>query len=197
MPEGAQVPRPAELRASQPLWGRLASFSLYRQINSGMDHKEWFVAHTRPRCEKKLLDWCKREAIEATLPCYQTAHKYRGKVVRFEKPLFPGYLFLRLVEGESRKVSQSDYVARVLTVVDQDTFQQQIGTILEAVESCAEIQVVPEIGEGSRVRVKHGPLRGMDGWVEKRYGMTTVLFRLDFIGQAASVRMEAWELEPA
>jgi len=37
----------------------------------------------------------------------------------------------------------------------------------------------------------------MEGWVEKRYGLTTVLFRLDFIGQAAAVRLEAWELEPA
>lgn len=178
-------------------WGRLASLCWRRQIDARMEHKDWFVAHTRPRCEKKLLDWCKREAVEATLPCYQTVHKYRGKVVRFEKPLFPGYLFLRLRGEESRKVSQSDYAARVLTVVDQDTFQEQLGSILEAIEKCSEINVVPEIGEGSRVRVKHGPLRGMDGWVEKRYGMTTVLFRLDFIGQAASVRMEAWELEPA
>jgi len=162
-----------------------------------MDDLEWFVAHTRPRCEKKLLDWCQREGYEATLPCYRTEHKYRGKIARFEKPLFPGYLFLRLREGQSRKVSQSDYVARVLTVMDQEIFARQLTDILEALEKCSDIQVVPEIGEGSRVRVKHGPLRGMEGWVEKRHGMSTVLFRLDFIGQAAAVRLEAWELEPA
>ena len=162
-----------------------------------MDDIYWVVAHTRPRCEKKLLEWCKREGFEGNLPCYQTEHKYRGKVVRFEKPLFPGYLFLRLLAEQSRKVSQSDYVARILTVADQDQFQQQLQDILLALEKCSEIQVIPEVGEGSRVRVKHGPLRGMEGWVEKRYGMSTVLFRLDFIGQAAAVKLEAWELEPA
>lgn len=162
-----------------------------------MDELDWFVAHTRPRCEKKLLEWCTREGIEGKLPCYQTEHKYRGKVVRFEKPLFPGYLFLRLLDGQVRVVSQSDYVARVLTVVDQEQFQQQLLDILQALEKCSEIRVVPEIGEGSRVRVKYGPLRGMEGWVEKRHGMTTVLFRLDFIGQAAAVKLEAWELESA
>jgi transcription antitermination factor NusG len=88
-------------------------------------------------------------------------------------------------------------VARVLVVHDQETFQRQLNDILQALEVSSEIQVVPEIGEGTRVRVKHGPLRGMEGWVEKRYGMTKVLFRLDFIGQAAAVSLEAWELEPA
>jgi transcription antitermination factor NusG len=135
--------------------------------------------------------------MKTTLPCYSTVHKYRGKVVRFEKPLFPGYVFLHLLEGAQRKVAQSDYVARVLVVHDQETFQRQLNDILQALEVSSEIQVVPEIGEGTRVRVKHGPLRGMEGWVEKRYGMTKVLFRLDFIGQAAAVSLEAWELEPA
>lgn len=162
------------------------------------DEFEWFVAHTRPRCEKKLLAWCQREGKSVTLPCYQTIHKYRGKVVRFEKPLFPGYAFLHLAKTEPREVAQSDYVVRVLTVVDQELFRSQLADILQALESCSEkIQVVPEIGEGSRVRVKHGPFRGMEGWVEKRYGTSTVLFRLDFIGQAAAVQVEAWELEAA
>ena len=51
------------------------------------------------------------------------------------------------------------------------------------------------IGAGARVKIKQGPLRGIEGWVESRYGMNTVLLRLDFIGQAAAVKMEAEELE--
>ena len=58
-----------------------------------------------------------------------------------------------------------------------------------------EICLAPAIGEGMRVRIKSGPLQGVDGWVERRYGMSTVLLRLDFIGQAAAVKMEATELE--
>ena len=45
------------------------------------------------------------------------------------------------------------------------------------------------------MKVKAGPLRGIEGWVEARYGMTTVLLRLDFIGQAAAVKLAADELE--
>lgn len=157
---------------------------------------EWFVAHTRPRCEKKLKAQCERESISVTLPCYEAAHKYRGKTAVFQKPLFPGYLFLRLPPTHQRFVRQSDYVANLLVVNDQQLFEAQLADVLKALSTGVEIKVVPEIGEGSRVMIKHGPLRGMEGVVEKRYGPSTVLFRLDFIGQAASVRLEAWELEP-
>lgn len=155
----------------------------------------WFVAHTRPRCEKKLKDYCEREGIAATLPLIGSLHRYRGKTVRFTKPLFPGYVFLHLLAEQKMMVFQRDHVANLLVVTDQELFQQQLGEVLQALESGVEMFLAPEIGEGCRVKVKSGPLRGMDGWVEKRYGLTTVLLRLDFIGQAAAVKLMADELE--
>ena len=156
---------------------------------------QWFVAHTRPRCEKKLVEYCQRAALTTTLPCYTAVHKYRSKTVRFSKPLFPGYVFLHLAEGQPQKVYQSDYVANLLKVFDQTLFAQQLGEIQRALETDLEVRLAPEIGQGSRVRIKSGPLRGMEGWVEQRYGTSTVLLRLDFIGQAAAVKLEAHELE--
>ena len=154
------------------------------------------VAHTKPRCEKKLVQFCEREGFEVSLPCYKSAHRYRGKTVVFNKPLFPGYAFLRL-RGEQRpKVRQSDYVANLLEVSDQELFARQLGEILAALEADVEVRLAPTIGEGTRVQIKSGPLRGMEGWVEKRTGPKMVLLRLDFIGQAAAVKVEAWDLEP-
>jgi transcription antitermination factor NusG len=58
------------------------------------------------------------------------------------------------------------------------------------------VRLAPAIGEGTRVRIKTGPLQGIEGWVERRSGMTTVLLRLDFINQAAAVKIDADSLEP-
>ena len=85
----------------------------------------WFVAHTRPRCEKKLADYCQREGFPTTLPLYRSVKKYRGKTVTFHKPLFPGYLFLRLLVSQRQKAYQSDYVANLLDVPDQAEFEPQ------------------------------------------------------------------------
>ena len=161
-----------------------------------MSELEWFVAHTRPRREKKLKDYCSQQLIAATLACYRTVHKYRGKTVAFEKPLFPGYLFVQLLATQKKDILQSDHVANLLHVFDQELFVRQLEEILAALETDAEIFLAPEIGKGSRVKVKYGPLRGMEGWVEERYGSSTILLRLDFIGQAAAVKLMADQLEP-
>src|SRR5882672_4063908 len=156
----------------------------------------WFVAHTRPRREKKLVEYCARLRIAATLPCYDSAHKYRGKTVVFRKPLFPGYVFLQIATGQIDGVRQNDHVANLLEVFDQETFQRQLQDILLALEANLGVRLAPAIGEGMRVRIKAGPLQGVEGWVEQRYGMSTVLLRLDFISQAAAVKMEADLLDP-
>jgi transcription antitermination factor NusG len=46
------------------------------------------------------------------------------------------------------------------------------------------------------VRLRSGPLRGVEGVVTDRHGMLEVQLRLDFIGQGAAVRVAADELEP-
>jgi transcription antitermination factor NusG len=156
----------------------------------------WFVAHTKPRREKKLVEYCQRHGIAATLPCSDSAHKYRGKTVVFQKPLFPGYVFLQLVSAQKDSVRQSDLVANLLDVFDQETFYQQLKDILVALEADLEVRLAPAIGEGMRVRIRAGPLQGIEGWVEQRYGMSTVLLRLDFINQAAAVKVAADMLDP-
>jgi transcription antitermination factor NusG len=158
---------------------------------------KWFVAHTRPRCEKKLARFCEREHLAFTLPCINKVHKYRGKKATFQKPLFPGYVFLQILPEQRQTVYQSDYVANVLQVFDQALFERQLNDILVALETDLEVCLAPEIKAGCKVLIKSGPLRGMEGWVERRTGTVQVLLRLDFIQQAAAVKMEADNLELA
>jgi transcriptional antiterminator RfaH len=155
----------------------------------------WYVAHTRPRAEKKLAEYCEREGFAVTLPLYKSVRKYPGKVVTFEKPLFPNYLFLRLYSHQRKRVYQSDYVANLLDVPDQKTFEEQLNDILVALETEYEICAMPHIATGKHVRIKGGVLRGMEGYVEERQGKFIVLLRLDFIAQCAGVKVDATDLE--
>ena len=113
----------------------------------------------------------------------------------FQKPLFPGYVFLQMEPGHAGSVRQSDLVANLLDVFDQETFARQLQDILLALQSEVGVRLAPAIGAGMRVKIKTGPLQGIEGWVEQRYGMSTVLLRLDFINQAAAVKIDADSLE--
>ncbi|MBL9168112.1 MAG: UpxY family transcription antiterminator [Verrucomicrobiales bacterium] len=162
---------------------------------AAMEAVQWHVAHTKPRCEKKLARFAADMNVSVTLPLHKVSHQYLRKKVTFEKPLFPGYVFLRMPATERQKLYQSGLVANLLEVIDQVLFQEQLEVILKALESGLDMQLAPEITPGKRVRILSGPLQGVEGTVEERHGVTRILLRVDFISQAAAVRFEADQLE--
>lgn len=115
----------------------------------------------------------------------------------FANRCFPATSSSNCCRSRKRSVRQNDHVANLLDVFDQETFRAQLENILVALDTKLEVRLAPAIGEGMRVRIKAGPLQGLEGWVEKRYGMTTVLLRLDFINQAAAVKIDADLLLPS
>lgn len=166
-------------------------------LNGLQQESLWFVAHVRPRCEKKLQDFCLREGFSTTLPLFHSVKKYRRKKVEFLKPLFPGYLFLHVDPFSASKVRQNDYTANLLEPPDQFEFATQLQQILDALSSDSEVRLCPNIVEGQRVRIRLGPLRGIEGIVIQRQGALELQLRLDFIGQAAALRVDADQVEPA
>ena len=74
-------------------------------------------------------------------------------------------------------------------------FKLQLNNILFVLNQEMVIRLEPIIEVGARVIIKSGPLQGQEGWVDERFGMTTVLLRLDFIGQAAAIEVKADILE--
>ena len=135
------------------------------------------------------------KAFSPFLPEMDVRSRRSGETRVVRVPVFPGYVFLQLLTHQRQKVYQSDYVANLLDVPDQDLFAQQLGDILLALETDLEVRLAPQISPGTRVKIKSGPLRGLEGWVEQREGTTLVLLRLDFIAQAAAVKIDATELE--
>ena len=101
-----------------------------------------------------------------TVPCYNATHKYRGKTVTFRKPLFPGYAFPQMAPNERGKALDSGLVANLLDVFDQETFAAQLNAVMQALETNLEQRLALSIGEGARIRIVNGPLRGVegDGW---------------------------------
>ncbi len=63
---------------------------------------------------QKLRKFCLAKGIPVTLPCYRAMHRYRRKAVTFEKPLFPGYVFLQLHPEQQQPVLQNEDVANLL-----------------------------------------------------------------------------------
>ncbi|MBU4198465.1 MAG: hypothetical protein KKG09_08795 [Verrucomicrobia bacterium] len=155
----------------------------------------WYVLHTRPRCEKKLEDYCRVYHLEHYLPLRKEVKVYQRRKVEVRKPLFPGYVFARFDCSQRVGVLRSRQVVRVLTVGDQAGFICEINQIRKALTIEPTLGACPALKRGARVRIVIGPFQGLEGVVSAFKGQTRVVLNVNLIGQGVPVEVTPDMLE--
>lgn len=159
--------------------------------------QEWIVIHCRPRCEKKAVDFARREGILAYLPLRRKTHRYGGRIRTFELPLFPGYAFCVATSEQKRLLRQNRNVANVLDVIDQQKLLEQLTQIHRALSVGDNVvEVMSYLETGRWVRVTAGPFRGLEGIVIRVQGKTKVVLNVDMIRQSVAVEVDSAYLAP-
>lgn len=62
---------------------------------------KWYVVHTKPRQEMIALENLERQQYECFLPLIKVEKIKAGKCTEVLESLFPRYMFIRLIEGQS------------------------------------------------------------------------------------------------
>ncbi|MBI2437546.1 MAG: UpxY family transcription antiterminator [Lentisphaerae bacterium] len=172
-----------------------------------MDHDEpapelaglaavWSVIHARPRCEKKLADYCRRQGVEHYLPLRVEHKVYQRRKVEVWKPLFPGYVFACFAAEQRLLIMRSSQVARLLPVRDQARLIAEMDQIRLALAKEPGLSACAAVKRGTRVRILKGPFQGLEGVVSTLKGQTRVVLNVDIIAQAVAVEVSRDMLEP-
>ena len=164
-------------------------------IHDDPDVDKWCVAYTKPRAEKKLSKYCNECGIKNILPTYKSVKKYLRKTLVFEKPYFPGYVFIHTKVKNQSQIKKSSYLVKILRVQEQKLFQEQLDGVLKAIESGLDLFPVRSLKKGVHVRIKRGPLQGVEGIVEKCETISKIYLMLDFIGQGVETEVNGDDLE--
>ena len=156
----------------------------------------WVAFYTLARREKDLAR--RLEALE--IPFYAPLVSRRlfsagGRVRTSWVPLFPGYVF-SLVDDEQRRTAlATNTISRWLSVPDQRMLEGDLRGIKRLIDT--EMPLTPEarLEQGQPVRVRSGPLRGMEGTVVSRKGEQRLVVAVRFLNQGASIELEDVDLE--
>ncbi|MCS6861079.1 MAG: UpxY family transcription antiterminator [Abditibacteriales bacterium] len=162
---------------------------------------EWYALYTRSRFEQKVADSLEGKEFEVFLPKIKAWSRRRDRKLRIEKPLFPGYLFVRTALDPERRLAivKTPGVVRILGY-DREPAPvpaEQIESLLLAVKSGQDIEPHPYLKVGDKVRVISGPLRDAVGIVvEKQDKKRRLILSVDVMNQAVSVSLDACDIEP-
>lgn len=149
----------------------------------------WFACHTKPRCEKKFDDLAEREHFEHYLPLIQSVRRYGTQKKIFTKPLFPGYVFVRIEPARKTRIYQQDLLVRAMLVENEALFLRQMEYVRSICASGFEAMVHPLMRKGTRVRVAGGPLKGLEGHVDDPANPQGIVVSVDVLQQGLLVRL--------
>jgi transcription antitermination factor NusG len=156
----------------------------------------WYAAYTAPRHEKSALQHLESRSVESYLPLYGSVRMWNGRRAVVQMPLFPGYLFIRISPDLRVRVLE---VPGVLNIVSSHgrLIPLPEGEIeaLRAALQMRKSEPHPLLTSGKRVRIKAGPLRGLEGVIVKQTRKLRMIVSIDCIMQSFAVELEASDLE--
>lgn len=157
----------------------------------------WYALYTKHQHEKTVARILTIKGFETLLPLYQTAHRWKDRTRALSLPLFPCYVFLKGgLERRLDVMTTPGIFALVSNGGEPSAIPAaEIDAIRRAVESGARIEPHPFLKCGEWVRVKCGPLAGIQGILVRKKSLYRLLLSVGMLGKAAAVEIDSFLVE--
>jgi transcription antitermination factor NusG len=166
------------------------------ETTQDIDPRQWYVAYTLPRHEKAVADRLAHHNVETYLPLYSTVRTWNQRRVELTLPLFPGYVFVRLILRDRSRVLKHPGVVRLVgsngnaTPVSDSEVEKLRSTL-----AIWKAEPYPFLTPGSQVRIKSGPFAGLEGRIIRRKGRLRLVASFELIQRAILLDIDAAEAQ--
>jgi len=160
------------------------------------DQRRWWGVYTRSRQEKALARELFAQEVPYYLPLVKKVTWYGRRRITADLPVFSSYLFLYGSEEERVGCLATNRVSRLLSVAEPERLRFDLSQLRRLIAAGAPLTIESRLAPGRRVRIKRGPLAGLEGIVLERRSGTRLLVGVDFLQQGASVAIDDFSLEP-
>jgi transcription antitermination factor NusG len=168
----------------------------FAAVSLGAEQPLWYAAYTLPRHEKVVAEQLGFRQVETYLPLYLSARRWAERRALVQLPLFPGYVFVRVTADERIRVLDHPGVLRLVTFNGRpaplpDGEIERLRAALEA----GKAEPFPFLMPGRRVRVRSGPLAGLEGTILRRKGRMRLVVSVEAIQRSIVFDLDASDLE--
>ena len=157
----------------------------------------WHALYTRHQHEKTIARILGAKGHEVFLPLYQAAHQWQDRVKQLFLPLFPCYVFLRGGMDSRTQILSIPGVHAIVGWAGCPAIipELEIEAIRRVVTGDFHAEPHPFLKCGDRVRVKCGPLRGLEGMLVRCKTFSRLVISVEMLGRSVAVEMDATRME--
>jgi transcription antitermination factor NusG len=158
----------------------------------------WCALYTRHQHEGTVAKILTTKGVEVFLPTYRTVHRWKDRNKQLVLPLFPGYVFCTYESERRIQILSTPGVHTIVTNganVPAEIPGDEIQAIRRAVDSPLRLEPHPYLKGGDMVRIKSGPLEGLEGIVSRSKDAFRVVLSVEMLGKSAAVDIDATSVE--
>jgi transcription antitermination factor NusG len=159
----------------------------------------WFAVQIRPRYEKRVNAELQEKGVKAFLPLYSATHQWSDRRRLVHLPLFPGYVFVRIVPSVHQRVSvlQTNGVLSFVGVRNMGIPipESEIDAIRTVIDGEVSFEPYPHLELGQRVCVRGGCLDGVEGVLTAINGDQSLVVSVNLIQRSIAMRIEGYKVE--
>ena len=132
------------------------------------------------------------------LPLYTTTHNWKDRTKTLTLPLFPCYVFLKGGIDRRLHILTTPGIYGLVSSAGQPAAipDIEIEAIRRVVESGVSVETHPYLKCGDWVRVKCGPLTGIEGILVRKKNSSRLVLSVEILGTAAAIEVAAFQVEP-
>ena len=157
----------------------------------------WYAVYTSARHEKRVAEQLAQRSVEQFLPLYETVHRWKDRRVRLQLPLFPSYVFVRIVLLDQLKVLKTPGVVRLVSFNGKPVPlpEWEISALQRGLSSGLHARPHPYVMPGRRVRIKSGPLCGLMGKLVRSKENYRIVISVDSISRSILCEVSIEDVE--
>ncbi len=162
-----------------------------------LDDSGWWAVYTRHQHEKAVADMLEAKGFQVFLPRFESVRRWKDRSKMLSMPLFPCYVFVRGGLDRRLQVVTTPGVHMILFSGEKIAIipEAEIEAIRATVEGRFRVEPHPFLTCGERVRVKQGPLEGIEGVLVRRKNLYRLVLSVDMLAQSVAVEIDAADVE--
>jgi transcription antitermination factor NusG len=170
---------------------------LMATTGSGLRDSSWYALYTRHQHEKMVHQVLTNKGFNTFLPLYATTHNWKDRTKALTLPLFPCYVFLKGGVERRLQILTTPGIYGVVSSAGQPAAipDVEIEAIRRVVQSGARVEAHPYLKCGNWVRVKCGPLAGIEGILARKKNISRLVLSVEILGTAAAIEVSAFHVE--
>lgn len=157
----------------------------------------WFALYTRHRHEKTVARLVSEKGVEVFLPLYRAAHRWNDRIKELTLPLFPNYVFVLMRPGHRGIVLSTPGVYDFVRMcgIPAPVSAGEIDAVRRVVDEGLNAEPHPFLKSGDRVRVKFGPLEGLEGILVRKKKNYRLVISVELLVKSVSVEVDVADVE--